>query len=64
MILFLCRFFLYVFLAAVAVLLLVGAQQVLASFGVSGVCTLQILLVTYGIDLGILNALSVSLNAD
>lgn len=29
-------FFLYVFLAAVAVLLLVGAQQVLASFGVSG----------------------------
>lgn len=29
------RFFLYVFLAAIAVLLLVGAQQVLASFGVS-----------------------------
>ena len=29
------RFFLYVFLAAVAVLLLLGAQQLLGSFGVS-----------------------------
>ena len=28
-------FFLYIFLAAVAVLLLVGAQQLLSSFGVS-----------------------------
>ncbi len=30
-----CRFFMYVFLAAIAVLLLVGAQQLLSSFGVS-----------------------------
>jgi len=36
------RFFLYVFLIAVVVLLIVGAQQLLTSFGVSGlsvICT-------------------------
>ena len=31
----LCRFFLYVFLAALAILLLVGAQQLVSSLGVS-----------------------------
>lgn len=33
-----CRFFLYVFLAAIVVLLAVGAQQMLGSFGVSSGC--------------------------